>query len=240
MSIALVQSKLGGNGTASATSVTSSAVGYTSNTTSGNLLVLIAWARKNTSTGGNVPSIGTPATSGITWVLAKGNNYDAATTDGFTGAVAIYYVANAPSVSSATTTSFTAAVAETGSFVCEFSLYEFSGVAVSSPLETTAGSNTGSSIPNAGNLITSFTDLLVTAYQGDGSSVTVGSGWTLSTNATTATPGQAQYILNQGSGTKSCAFGSSSSGSWGASGAAFKQGGAAATGSSTGFSMIGF
>src|SRR5208282_6844498 len=221
MAIALVQSNAGGHATGT-TTATTSAVGYTSNTTANNLLVLIAWAIGSSSTLATPPPISTPVTSGFTWTLAKSATWaDTDTIEG--GRVSIYYIENAAQMLSSTTTTVTATkVGSSPSVTVEFSLYEFSGVATSSSLETSASTINGSaSDPSTANLSISNTDLIISAYQSEGGgNIAKGSAYTLGVNAAYATAGQTQYILNQAAGSVNTAWGSSQN-IWGCAAVAF-------------------
>lgn len=212
MPITLVQSKLGtlGSGTTSATAGPSA---FTSNTTAGNLLVCVAWAKATIATGAS-PTISAPVTSGLTWVSAK-NDTMVDSTNGFGSAVTIFYVANAPSVSSATTTTVAASRASATALAVQFTLYEFSGVATTTPLDTTVGANSSSTSPiTATNITTAGAgELIVVAYQSEGgSNTTAGTNYTLGPNGTGAPVAQSQYNLNSTSGAQSTAFGGSYAG----------------------------
>src|SRR5208337_111637 len=184
MAIALVQSKAGGAGSGTS-SATSSAVGYASNTTANNLLVLVAWAIGSSSTLATAPPINTPVTSGFTWTLAKSATWaDIDNIEG--GRVSIYYIENAAQMLSSTTTTVGASKGGASpSVTVEFSLYEFSGVATSSSLETSASTISGSaSDPSTANLSISNTDLIISAYQSEGGVyIAKGSAYTLGVNA---------------------------------------------------------
>ena len=125
MAVALVQSKAGGVGRGT-TTATSTAVGYTSNTTAGDLLVLVAIAAAD----GTICSISTPVTSGFTWTLASSSTFSDSTLPQI-GRVSTYYIANASAMSSATTTTVAASTTKGATFIdVAFTLYEFSGVAI--------------------------------------------------------------------------------------------------------------
>jgi PA14 domain len=185
-------------------------------TLSGSLLVCVVVNVIDHSTS-PTQTINTPSTSGFTWTLGNSENYEYSTTVVDTtyyygSEVAIYYIAGASSMSTGTTTSCTA---DQGTVT--FRMYEFTGVAASSPKDTSgveANSSGSSSTVTAGNLTTSFTDLIFVASAGG---TTAGSGYT------SGAVDSDQYILNQASGTVSTAFGNAAT-YWAAVGLAFKSG----------------
>src|ERR1700727_2710740 len=132
MANALRQSNNGGSG-----SGTTSAVGYSSNTAAGSLLVCVIRASYNDSTN-DVLSISAPSTSGFTWTAGGSGSWDAIISTSPLrlkgGAVRIYYIANASIMSTSVTTTVTATVGGTTPSV-SFELYEFTGVVTSSPVD---------------------------------------------------------------------------------------------------------
>ena len=209
MSIALVQDK----------NSNTSSISFTSSTTAGNLLVCVVTAFVSSSSPGGV-SISTPSTSGFTWTLAENSGYsDTLGSPGHytydSGEVAIYYIANASSMSSSTTT--TASISGSSPSVT-MRLYEFSGAAGSTPVDTygsSANSTTSANTVTAGNLTTSVTDLIFVASTA--SPTSAGSGYT------SGVVNGDQYILNQASGTISTNYGSSAA-LWATAAVAFKTG----------------
>ena len=232
MAIAKRQSQLVAHGTGTS-SATASGDGYASNTLSGSLLVLVAWATGAASIG-TAPIIGTPTTSGFTWTLAKSNNFaDGSGLNG--GTCSIYYIANAGAMSSSTSTSVTATKAGTSPSVkVEFACYEFSGVTTSTPLDQNTGQNSQTSSPvDAGSLVTLGTALIFAACIAE-DAISTGSGFTAGISSSTVSGGRSQYILNQTSGTIDTAFGANSGDYWGASAVDFL----AATGVTTSYAFI--
>jgi len=221
MSNALVQSKLGGSGSGSSSPVVSSAVGFNSNTTAGNLLVCVVWGTLTHSNSLSSPPTLSLATTGLSWSLAKTALYaDIAGDTG--GRVSIYYVANAPSISSSTTTVATATGSSISSMNVQFALYEFSGVQQSSPVDDLEATNTGSGAPpSTPNLSTSATDLILVACISEDAITGAGSGFTLGV-AGSGNLAATQYILNKASGSIATAFGTSAPDPWGCCAAAFK------------------
>jgi hypothetical protein len=246
MSIALVQSALGGNvsGTAGTTptTLTTSAAGFSSNTTAGNVLVCVVFGRYTSTHSGFFSGLNflTPVTMGITWVAAVGPSWnDSTNTTG--GGAQIFYAANAPSISSSTTTTVQIQSSGSGSQVGgpmsgEFMLYEFSGVAHSSPIDTFRSPAHSTGTPNPGTMVTSKTDLIMSIFSGDSGNISAGPGYSLGINATVPTTGQLQYELNVAPGSVATAF-SGSQTNYGASAVAFK--GLPASGFAFG-SLIGF
>jgi hypothetical protein len=199
----LVQSVDGGNFTTTTPSVgtATSAAGFSSTTGSGHLLVCIAWGVIGAGSS-NGPTFSTPVTSGFTWVSAGLFSLEAAGTG-------VWYIANAAAMTPGTTTTVTMATTQTGglSFKGEFSLYEFSGMATSSPVDQSGGVGQSSTAPNTRNtLTTAATETWMFAYAGQvGSNLTQASGWSLGVNATTALIGQTEYFLNVPAGTYTAA-----------------------------------
>lgn len=224
--ITLVQSNAGGSVTQAGTTpftATTSSVGFTSNTTAGNLLVCVTWVYNSATSGnsasGNNWAAANITTSGVTWTQVRTPfGYDDASPFPLNeGGHGIFYIANAPAISSSTLTTF-AITNNSGSphtFTAhlEFSFYEFSGIAASSPVDTVViGNLTTPSSPNgtpsAGNITTTAAnDLLFVVYTGQpGSNLTAGGSYTLGVNAAVAVVGQTQYRMNVASGTYATAF----------------------------------
>ena len=217
MAIGLVQKQrvAGGTGT---TSATASGNGYATNTTGTNLLVLIAWAQ-STILAGTAPTIATPTTSGFTWVAGPTATYTDGT-NGYGGRVSIFYIANAGAMSSATSTSVTATRSTATATEVDFACYEFSGVVTTSPVDTSAlNSNQTSTPTDGGTLVTSKTDLIIAAFEGEDN---VAPGFTLGIASTSTSFGGSMYSLNKPSGSIDTAWGSGNTGlKWGACSIAF-------------------
>ena len=232
MGIALVQSKLGGNGSGSSP-VTSSAVGYASTTTSGNLLVLIAWAKNTTSA---LAPIITAATSGFVWTNAKTAAYsDSGTPQA--GKASIFYIEDAGAMSA--TTTVTAALGVGPSLSVEFSLYEFSGILTSGSLDQIANTSSGTGNPSTANLVLTATDLVIVTYTGEGTNTTAGPSYTLGVNSTHVTASQTQYILNHSPGSTATAFGGTDP-LWGCASASFSSTGGAGASKCISSGLFGF
>ena len=241
MSIVLRQSKAGGSGSGSS-SATSSGVGFASNTLANSLLVCVVWATGSSVAAGTL-GITAPVTSGFTWTLAVAAAQWNDPSGPNRGKVSIFYIAGAGAMATTTTTAVGAT--ETGtSPTCgvEFSLYEFTGVATSSPLETSSSAvdSTGSSTdPAPGSLTTSNTDLILSCYQCESASnlaANTSAGFTLGVNAASETTGQTQYILNEASGTIVTSWPSTQA-YWAAATVAFKPNGPTVTVTPSGVSI---
>jgi hypothetical protein len=213
-SATLVQANAGGSASATFTgggTLTTNAVGFSSNTTLGNHLFLVAWVQE--SGGGELTGVAynhiAATTSGFSWACLGGpsqceqaSTYQDNATATKYGITAVYEIANAAVMSTATTTVVTAVVPSGDHcVVCtlEFSLYEFAGVgAYISPLLAPAGSNTGT--PNNPAEIWACTPspcfMFFTLIGYPGSDLTAASGWTLGVNASVATIGQVVYNLS--------------------------------------------
>lgn len=225
--IALVQSTAGGSGTLASTTpftVTTSTATFGSNTTSGSLLICVVWATTTSGTSQDQPNSSGPcSTSGFTWTTAVTNVGNGSGLSA--GMVGLYYIANASSMSNATTTTWTASAPGSGNALtlkAEFSLYEFSGISPSSVVDvfTSRAAQTGGT-PTTSNLNTTLTDLVIVALNAIGSNISAGAGYTLGVNATVATVGQTQYQLNVAAGSIPTAF-SGTETAWGALAVAFK------------------
>lgn len=213
MAMVLVQSRLGGSGSQGSTpapwTLTSSAVGFSSTTTAGNLLVCACYGRTSSATTGVGNGNLTPTTSGITWTSAGIQNAWSVTPGTTGGSYNIYYSANAPSITSATTTAVAHSTAGSGfsaSMSVEFALYEFSGIATTSPVNVTRAPGQSTGTPGAGTLTTTLTDLVIVAFSGNSANATAGSGYTLGVNMTVSTTGQLQYALDVPAGGQATAF----------------------------------
>jgi hypothetical protein len=229
----LIQSVLCGSGTGSFTAGgggSASATGsFSSNTTAGNLLVLIAYYNQAVTSGSGFAPANFSVT-GVSWgtVQASGG-YDAAPHRSSSG---IFFVGNAASVlsSAVTTATITANPSSAnGTLAIEFAMFEFSGIAASASQVTggalvdtknTKGSQT-SSVPDQGTITTSKTDLIITWFIGNSGNDSAGAGYTLGPNMLVATTGQMQYQLNVPAGSAATAFSGSQS-NWGGGAMSFK------------------
>src|ERR1700675_962112 len=132
--MALVQSALGGNNSGSFTSgaggTTVCTGTFGSNTTLGNLLVVVCYHKQVVTSGiGFAGAISSVSTPGVTWSASL-------VTNGFDSSpnrqgVTMFACGNCPAISSGTLTTFTitnTVSSANGSEVIEFALYEFSGV----------------------------------------------------------------------------------------------------------------
>lgn len=214
----LIQSKDGGNGSGTA-SATTSAVGYASTTTTGSLLVLVAWAANTSSSTDATVSGFSVSTSGFSWTSAGALSMYTAGSGHAAGGVQIFFIANASSMATSTHTTVTATGASDNTVIVEFSLYEFGPM---NGTKDTSQSGTGtSSVPSTTNLSTSATDLIFVAYEAADGHSTEGSGFTLGVNSANVNYGGSQYNLSANSGSIATAFAGSRN-NWAAVSAAFK------------------
>lgn len=208
----------------------------------GNLLVCSVTVSSN-SLGGSAetPTIQTPTAPGFTWTLVADSGASPPETTGGQTAIArcaVFYITNAGAMGTGVTTSVTCTTPSnvTTALDVEISLYEFSGEAVSSAIDT-SGTGTGlSSSPTAGSLTANFTDLLFVAGALSTPNVTAGSGFTITTatsNVDQEITG-AEYKLNAAASSYTAAFTYGLSGTWACVGVAFKPLGAGG-GGGTGF-----
>ena len=208
----LVQSNAGGSASATFTAggtLTTNAVGFSSNTGLGHHLFCVVWVQE--SGGGELTGVAynhiAATTSGFSWAClgaqcGDASPYEDNATATKYGITAVYEIANAAVMSTATTTVVTAVVPSGDHcVVCtlEFSLYEFAGVgAYISPLLAPAGSNTGT--PSNPAEIWACTPspcfMFFSLIGFPGSNLTAASGWTLGVNASVATIGQVVYNLS--------------------------------------------
>ena len=189
---------------------------FSANTTAGSLLICVVKAIQGGSPSAQVPTINTPTTSGFTWTLAESSYYNYTYENDNQiivhdkGRIAVYYIANASSLSSGTTTSCTASAGTVSA-----RMYEFSGVLPTSPVDTTVANDNSTDSPTtvtAGNITLSQTDMVFvasTAYPSPGSGYTSG-----------VVAGD-QYDLTQAAGSDSTNFGSTDS-EWACVAVAFK------------------
>ena len=211
-SIGFVQSGLGGSASGTlathSSTLVSSAAGYGTPTTNGDLLVCVAWFTFTTPSSSSIGPSVVPTTAGFSWVEVSDIEWSSGNPGNY-GFVSVYYILNAAPMSGTTTVSGTLG-GTSGSATAasvEFSLYEFSGVASLANF-TNASNNTGTpSIPTAGNVSAITGDLIFTAMSAyPGSNISNGTGYTLGVNAIVATIGQMQYNLSAPSGSVSTAF----------------------------------
>jgi hypothetical protein len=197
----LVQGNLAGHASASGGSgnTTATATGsFTSNTTANNLLVLVVWA-----TGTQIPSsattFATPTTPGYTWIGA-GSAGTGIVSGTAINATVVYYIPDAPAMSSSAVTTVAASCEFASTVNVEFDLLEFQGIKTSSPYTGQNGNATPQSggtpgiFVSAGILASSGTNLVIIAMSAQGTNIGAGTGFTLGPNATVATIGQVQYI----------------------------------------------
>jgi len=212
MSMSLLQSNIGGSATGGPTAapwtLTSSAVGFSSTTTAGSLLVCVVYGRLSSTTSSVGAGQLAAITSGITWTEATLNSWT--TTPGTTaGGLRILYRANAPSIAPGITTTATHNISGSGftaTMSVEFALYEFSGIATSSPVDVTRAVAQSTGTPTVGTMTTTKTDLVLVGFSGNSANATAGAGYILGINMGVATTGQLQYALNVPAGAQSTAF----------------------------------
>lgn len=214
----LLQSNSGGFGTASANTITSSAVGFSSTTTAGSLLVMIVWSN---STHFGLPLVVTPATSGLTWLRAGVG--EAFYVD-FSGSpvyadASIFYCSNAPSIASSVTSTATAAEGLSTSTQVEFALLEIAVAGGGQIAATTlsGGPNPGLAIaesadktgtPPNNSVSPTTTSAIISALRSETvTAFTAGTGFTLGPSSSHVTKvGQSLYALNEPAGTIPVAF----------------------------------
>jgi hypothetical protein len=235
VSASLVQSKLGGNAsgafTAGGSQSVSATSNFASNTTAGNLLVLVATNRQTRTSGsGFNPASITVTTSGVTWVnaLTAGPGDVGTVRSGST----LYYKSNAPSVSSGSTITVQYATSGLGSangtLEIEFAIYEFSGVSTSTSTgvpgalidqEVTSNSHVGGS-PTV-SMTTTNNDLIITFFKGNSSNAVQPAGYTLGQNMSVVTVGQMAWNGLVASGAQTITWSGAQS-NWGNSAIAFR------------------
>lgn len=228
MSIALVQSVLGGNATTTGTTISCTG-SFVSTTTSGNLLVTAIWF---TSTNATQPGAFTVTTPGLSWasngaVAAAGGGADGGTL--WKGKCQLTILPNAPSITAGTlTTVSNGAAGNGGTKILEFALFEFSGVSKATqagcldpPGLSGPNSSGTSSTPNPGNLTTTAADLAISMFSGETGQISAGSGYSLGPSPVAVQFGQIQYQLNTPIGTVATAFSGGTEAAWGACAAAF-------------------
>jgi hypothetical protein len=233
MPATLIQSNAGGFGSINgADSLTTSSVGFGSTTAAGNTLICVIYASNELVEGGGgcyTPSINPPMTVGYStsWSLGGEAYFPEPPSSGAqfqSGAVAIYYISNAPSMSGALLTSVTIPAPGNGlgndsTTYAEFDLYEIHGVG---PLAASASGVAGAGgSPRTPNLLVSETcavfDAMLAEYvwatSGVGTNGPAAAGYTLGINASHQFDargynaiGQTQYNLSASSGNINTAF----------------------------------
>lgn len=202
---------------------TTSAVGFDSPTTAGNLLVCVTYCYNHATAGNSADGVSwgpsNLSTAGVTWTQVR-NPFGYNDVYPFPlnqGAIGIFYIPNAPSISPATLTTFSLVQNNGGPHIfttnLEFELYEFADIIPTSPVDAfVIGNLTYPSSPNGtpggGNIVaTGVDDLIFVSYSGKpGSNIAAGSGYTLGINASLAVVGQTQYMLDAPPGTYPTAF----------------------------------
>lgn len=225
----LLQSNLGGNfnGVTNGGTISTSAVGFNNPTTAGSLLILVGWITGQAINVNLPSSITTP---GFTWSSGVGGGNWSFGGGVHSGVAFVYYIANAASMSITTKTIVNHFSLSNGKSVqMEFTLYEFSGIVFSSPVDKVGATNnvTGGT-PNSNFATpTSATDLIIAVFSGDsiagGVNISAGSGYTLGINATVAKVGQMQYKFDVPSGLSSATFGGGTEPTWGCGVVSFKE-----------------
>jgi len=235
----LVQQCVGGSASGSVLDsgmLTTSAAGFLSATTPGNLLVLVLYIKQIGNAGGlayNGPNISGGYSQNWAAVGVPSAFYQDSVHGlpfGTEGTVSIYYIPNAPSMSLSqlTTVEYVNESGVTTTTSIEFDLYEYDDIA--NPLVTDLGVNgksknsQTSSTPNITfHTATVNKDLMIVAYQSDaGSNLSAGSGYTLGENATVATLGQMQYQVNAPIGQTSASFSGAPLANWCLAAVSFK------------------
>lgn len=199
----------GGNSISSPTTDTNHfGAGGNLTTTAGNFLVAICSGLNGTSAASSVTvsgaSFGTWQQAGS--IYTSGNYW-----------FSCWYVANCNAVSPATNISVSIAFTGPQNVHYSFAIFEFSGVATSSPFDTSSAGATGSvSTPNCGSITTAQQDLIIAnATSGGSAAQTAGSGYTLAWSnydGVTETNSYEYGTLNAGAQTP--AFGSLSTPTW--------------------------
>lgn len=145
---------------------------YTSNVAAGNLLICIVHIYNN---GGGPGTITVTDTLGNTWVQAAGG------LAGYFGLgwTEIWYCANCLGGANTVTATCTA---NGSSNYPGITLFEYSGVATSSPLEAHADASGSAAGADSGNLTTSSASCLLIGFEGNvtgATTFTPGAGWTV-------------------------------------------------------------
>jgi len=201
---------------------------FTSNTTSGSLLILTASATIVGTGTHPAPVISAPSTSGFTWVLGATSNQVVGSPE-TAETVVLYFISRAPPMSSSTSTSISATITGAGSSAFGVQLTEWSGVQIVDVLATASGVSPTNA--TAGNLVTTA-DGLILCFVTDpnyDTSFGAGSGYTLvSTGGVGTAYGKIQYQATGSGGTYSTAYAAGISGAWTMVAVAFKPSVAAA------------
>jgi hypothetical protein len=217
--------------------LTTSAIGFGSSTTPGNLLVCSAFMSiANLTTNGLTADL-TLSTGAFVWTnnTSPGINYHTGVTNvGTFGYQLLCFIQDAPSMSIGSTLigGLTSVGGSISALAIEFSLYEFGGIATVGAFEHAKQviNNTGTpSTPTCAGLTTSATDLIIQAVAGfPGTNVAAGVGYTLGTSGSVVPIEGCQYCLTAAPGVYSPAFGGTYS-FWASSAFSFKGATAAAS-----------
>lgn len=187
---------------------------FASTTTAGNTLICICWANATAVSGESVlPYIigggGFGPVSASYWTLAGDEEADNESDSGLpVGYVSVWFITNAPSISSSEVFSVTARAVEPYhvNIATDFALIELAGGPNSQRFNLLAQSgsrNTAASgTVNAGSFTTvSYNSTVLTAYASYGTNLTAGTGFTLGPEAVDAVASQSQYIISVPQGT---------------------------------------
>jgi len=202
---------------------------FNSNTTPGNLLVLVISGMSYTATGSPTPTptvvLGAPNTPGFTWTPITSATQTLSVEIGgasyYTESVAIYRIENAPSMGSGVNTTFTvsAGVSSTQAITGVVALMEIAGGSFSLDFSGEAVGVGGN--PTVGTATTSQTEVLILAGWAGGGGINGAHGWTLGAY----TGDYYSYLkLNAAPGSNPMTFGSVAftGAGWAAVGASFK------------------
>jgi hypothetical protein len=199
----------------------SSTVSFNSNTAAGDLLLCSEYAYSENGSVSVPVTLAAPTTAGFSWTLVAQETVAYGVS--VYGVVALYSIPSALVMSTSVTTTTQAAIGTsiTTSLGVAIYLAEFSGT--TGIVDATVFNNAiTSSVPTAGNITTSASDLVFVSVDSVGAPPSNGSGYSTaySTDASYGT-GKGQYQLNSAVGIVSTSFGSSCNG-WAVVAAAFK------------------
>lgn len=206
--------------------------GYPVATLPGSLLLLVAGAGAFTE-GSGTCAIETPAPlGGVPWVLA-GTSFYANGDAGaglHAGVIAIYYIANAPAMTTGDQTNFTGTCSEGGQLGAGFDLYEITGAPLS-PIVVTQSVNNGTpdGSPQTADLVVYGPAVVFVITNDEQSLSDTGPGYS-SGVAPIGVIGSAEYMLNAPSGVISTNTGVTGAPYWSCTAVAF--------GSPTGFTPL--
>jgi IPT/TIG domain len=206
--------------TGSGTSQTASG-SFPSDTTAGNLLICVCAVIADVFSPATpaTPVIVAPLTPGLIWVPGEQTTtpipYDLGGSFNYLETLAVFYVLNAPSISSLVPTSVTGTTATSSNgLIAGFRLLEYSGIAGS--LEATASGTGTNGTPSAGNISLGSPGLLfasATDPYGGSDIPSEGSGFTRAgTGGASITVNE--NILSAAAGVYSASFGGTISGNW--------------------------